>query len=81
MELVPLRKESGAGGRGRGRGKGGDGGRGGHGGSMNSKSNPAQKETSLWPGYVEEICMAIPSFWTLGEPDEELMLSGINFGG
>ena len=80
VQLVPVREEFGfsagsGGGRGRGRGRGGGGGRDGRGGSssnLNSGVGGAQKETRFW--YVEEIYMAIPSFWTLGEPEEELVL-------
>ncbi|KIM34940.1 hypothetical protein M413DRAFT_449986 [Hebeloma cylindrosporum] len=72
VQLVPVREEFGAGGgRGRGRGRGRGWGRGGRGGS-HSNAGSGQTETSFW--YVEEIYMAIPSFWTLGEPEEELVL-------
>ena len=76
VQLVPVREEfgfgAGSGGRGRGRGRGGRGGRGGSSSNLNSGVGGAQKETRFW--YVEEIYMAIPSFWTLGEPEEELVL-------
>ena len=69
VQLSPVREEFGTGGGGRGRGRGRGGG--GRGGSSNSNAG-AQKEMNFW--YVEEIYMAIPSFWTLGEPEEELVL-------
>ena len=62
VQMIPLRSEhSGVGGRGHTRG-GDGGGRG--------KGRNRGKEQRFW--YVEELSMAIPSFWTVGEEIEEI---------
>ncbi|KDR84166.1 hypothetical protein GALMADRAFT_133521 [Galerina marginata CBS 339.88] len=62
------RARGGAGGQGRGRGRG-------RGGPANPSSGPSQsqdvqKAHTFW--YVEDIYMSIPSFWAVGEPEEDL---------
>ena len=59
VQMVPLRSDNFGGGRGRGRG----GKRGGGGGAT-----ALRKEQRFW--YVEELSLAIPSFWTVGEEVE-----------
>jgi hypothetical protein len=64
VQMVPLRSDNFGGGHGRGRGNdGGSRGRGGGGGA-------GRKEQRFW--YVEELSLAIPSFWTVGEEVEEI---------
>ena len=69
------------GGRGRGRGRGGapPGDQGSHTSSeeQHQQSQPKapaqptqQRSPTFW--YVEEIYMAVPSYWTVGEPEEDL---------
>jgi len=70
VQLVPLRSENhGGGGRGHNRGQGGDGGGRGRNRGGGTTGGPAGgKEQRFW--YVEELSMAIPSFWTVGEEVE-----------
>ena len=64
VQMVPLRSDDNfGGGRGRGRGRGRGGGRGNGGGTT-----AGRKEQRFW--YVEELSLAIPSFWTLGQEVE-----------
>jgi len=62
VQMVPLRSDDNlGGGRGRGRVRGGSRGRGGG-------ATAGRKEQRFW--YVEELSLAIPSFWTMGEEVE-----------
>jgi hypothetical protein len=63
VQMVPLRSDNFGGGHGRGRGNGGGRGRGGG-------ARAGQKEQKFW--YVEDLSLAIPSFWTVGEEVEEI---------
>ena len=65
VQMVPLRSDNFGGGRGRGRGN--DGGSRGRGGGAN---RAGRKEQRFW--YVEDLSLAIPSFWTVGEEIEEI---------
>ena len=66
VQMIPLRSNNFGGGRGPGRGDdGGSRGRGAHGGTR-----AGRKEQRFW--YVEELFLAIPSFWTVGEEVEEI---------
>ena len=66
VQLVPLRSENFEGGRGYNHSRGS--GRGRRGANSTSGAAGAGKEPRLW--YVEELFMAIPSFWTVGEEME-----------
>ena len=57
VQMVPLRSDNFGVGRGRGRGGSGGGG-----------ATAGRKEQRFW--YVEELSLAIPSFWTMGEEVE-----------
>ena len=63
VQLIPLRSENGAAGSRGGRGRGRGGNRGNRGGGNTT-------EPRFW--YVEELSMAIPSFWTVGEEIKEI---------
>ena len=60
VQMVPLRSDNFGGGRGRGRGRGGRGG----------GATAGRKEQRFW--YVEDVSLAIPSFWTVGEEVKEV---------
>ena len=65
VQMVPLRSDNFGGGRGRGRGDNGSSrGKGGGG------ARAGRKEQRFW--YVEELSLAIPSFWTVGDKVEEI---------
>jgi hypothetical protein len=64
VQMVPLRSDNFGGGHGRGRGN--DGGSRGRGGGARA----GRKEQRFW--YVEDLSLAIPSFWTVGEEVEEI---------
>ena len=62
VQMVPLKSDNFGGGRGRGRGDNGS--------SRGGGARAGRKEQKFW--YVEEIFLAIPSFWTVGEEVEEI---------
>jgi len=65
VQIVPVRSENPGKGHGYNRGRGGDGGGTGRGRGGGATGG---KEQRFW--YVEELFMAIPSFWTVGEEVE-----------